>query len=114
MATKLKSKQGLKDYLLLLSSVGELSEARKEELLGQAAQGDSAAIRELVEAFLPRVLYWVAPRRGEAFSFQELIAIGNCALIETVKSYHGKPSDFDAKACLAVHAALDTAFKIGA
>ena len=114
MATKLKSKQGLKDYLLLLSTVGTLDEAGQAELLALAALGDTNAIREMVEAYLPKVLAWVSPRRGEAFSFQELIAIGNCALIESVKTYRGKPSQFEAKACQSVHAALDTAFKIGA
>jgi len=114
MAAKLKSRQGLKDYLLLLSRVEPLSPERQERLLNGAAMQDPAAVRELVEACLPRVLSWVSPRRGEALSFQELIAIGNCALIEAVKSYHGKSADFEARACLAVHAALDTAFKIGA
>ena len=114
MATKLKSKQGLKDYLLLLASLESLDEIRQAELLIQAEAGDPVAIREMVEAYLPKVLAWVSPRRGEALSFQELIALGNCALIETVKSYSGKSSQFESKACIAVHAALDTAFKIGA
>ena len=85
MATKLKSKQGLKDYLLLLSSVEIIDEARQAELLMRSEAGDPVAVRELVEAYLPKVLAWVSPRRGEALSFQELIALGNCALIETVK-----------------------------
>lgn len=114
MAAKLKSRQGLKDYLLLLSTVEGLDEARQAELLQGATFGDAASIRELVEAYLPRVLAWVSPRRGEALSFQELIAIGNCALIETVKSYKGDSRKFEGKACQAVHEALDTAFKIGA
>jgi DNA-directed RNA polymerase sigma subunit (sigma70/sigma32) len=114
MAVKLTSRQGLKDYLLLLGSLGELDEARRGILLKRSALGDAQAGRELVEAYLPRVLKWVAPRRGEALSFQELIAIGNCALIETVKSYRGDATKFDERACLAVHQALDTALKMGA
>ena len=112
MAVKLKSRQGLKDYLVLLSTLEPLGKAREAELLALSSQGDSAALRELVEGYLPRVLHWVAPRRGEALSFQELIAIGNCALIETAKAR--KNGNFEARACQAVHSALDTAFKIGA
>jgi DNA-directed RNA polymerase sigma subunit (sigma70/sigma32) len=112
MAAKLKSKQGLKDYLILLASLAPLGAEREAELLGLSRAGDAAALRELVEGYLPRVLHWVAPRRGEALSFQELIAIGNCALIDAAKAQTGGP--FEEKACLAVHAALDTALKLGA
>jgi DNA-directed RNA polymerase sigma subunit (sigma70/sigma32) len=114
MATKTRTKQGLKDYLLLLASIQPADPGRQAALLELAGRGDAAAIREMVEAYLPKVLAWCAPRRGEAMSFQELIAIGNCALIESVKNYRGRPADFEAKACLAVHAALDTALKMGA
>jgi len=113
MAAKLKS-QGLKEYLLLLASLEEPDPAAQEALLARSAKGDPEAVRAMVEAYLPKVLHWVSPRRGEAMSFQELIAIGNCALIEAVKSYQGPPADFESRACLAVHAALDTALKIGA
>ena len=114
MAAKLKSKEGLKDYLLLLSKVEPIDPVTQRNLLLQCSAGDPVAVREMVEAFLPRVLHWVAPRRGEAFSFQELIAIGNCALIEMVKNYKGDPAKFETRACMAVHAALDTALKMGA
>jgi hypothetical protein len=114
MAAKLKNAQGLKDYLLLLSTLVELGAEEAGELLLKSRMGDAAARRLLVEGMLPKVLRWVAPRRGEALSFQELLAIGNCALIETVKSHKGDPSRLDEAACLAVHAALDNALKMGA
>lgn len=114
MATKLKSKQGLKDYLVLLSQLRPVGPEAQAALLKRCAKGDAEAVREMTEAWLPKVLAWVSPRRGEALSFQELIALGNCALIETVKSYRGKCEDFESAACQAVHQALDTAFKIGA
>jgi DNA-directed RNA polymerase sigma subunit (sigma70/sigma32) len=112
MAAALKSKQGLKDYLLLLSSLGSLDARSQEALLQRCCAGDASAVRAVVEAYLPKVLQWVSPRRGEALSFQELIAIGNCALIETVKAYRGSSASFEAKACKNVHDALDTALKM--
>ena len=112
MAAVLKSKQGLKDYLTLLASLGQPDPQRQEMLLQRCSAGDSAAIREMVECHLPKVLQWVAPRRGEALSFQELIAIGNCALIEAVKAYRGPAAGFEAMACQHVLEALDTALKM--
>jgi DNA-directed RNA polymerase sigma subunit (sigma70/sigma32) len=112
MAAALKSKQGLKDYLILLNSVKTPNLDRQAELLQRCSAGDKSAQREMVEGYLPKVLHWVSSRRGGAFSFQELIAIGNCALIETVKAYHGDPMRFEAKACLYVQEALDTALKM--
>jgi len=110
----IKTKQGLKDYLLLLAKIQELDPAREAGLLAKCAEASAEAQRELVEAYLPKVLRWVAPRRGEALSFQELLAIGNCALIETVKGYRGDPARFEAAVCDAVHGSLDTALKMGA
>src|SRR5580698_5935378 len=96
MAAKLKSGQGLKDYLLLLSKVEALDSQEESRLLELSRQGDRDAIRQIVEAYLPKVIAWVSVRRGEGPNFQELISVGNCALIESVKAYRGIPEKFEA------------------
>lgn len=112
MAAKLKSRQGLKDYLLLLSTIGPLDSSREFQLLELSRHGDEEAVRQLVEAYLPQVLAWVSPRRGQALSFQELIAIGNCALIEAVKAYRGRPEKFKSAAQQGVDRAVEMALKM--
>jgi len=115
MASTLKKHQdGLKEYLGLMARVDRLSAHRKAGLLEASRSGDAGAYRELVEGYLPQVLGWVAPRRGEALSFQELIAIGNAALIESLKAYQGPAHGLDEAAQGAVHEALDAAFKLNA
>jgi DNA-directed RNA polymerase sigma subunit (sigma70/sigma32) len=109
-----KMKRGLKDYLLLLSTFPEPDAASLAERLRLSRQGDAGARRLLVESLLPKVLSWVSARRGEGLDFQELIALGNCAMIEFVKSYRGPVESLEDEACAAVLSALDTALKMGA
>ncbi len=109
-----KNQDGLKDYLALMAGVDRLSFHRKAGLLEASRCGDAGAYRELTEAYLPLVVSWVASRRGEALSFQELIGIGNAALMENLRNYQGPVQGLDEAAQGAVHEALDAAFKLNA
>lgn len=106
--------QALKDYLLLMASLEALGVDEQASLLLRLRKGDDRAARELVEGFLPKVVLWVAPRRGEGYSFQELIALGNSAVIECLQEYKGDAASLEAKVCQTVHDALDTALKLQA
>ena len=104
--------QALKDYLLLMASLEPLGLEEQADLLVKLRKGDAEALRVLVEGYLPKVLLLVAPRRGEGFSFQELIAIGNSAVIECLRDFKGAAAGLEDKVCQTVHDALDTAFKL--
>jgi DNA-directed RNA polymerase sigma subunit (sigma70/sigma32) len=110
--TNLKTRPGLKEYLQLMAMLQPLEDFELEALLEAKKQGDPKALRELTEAFLPSVLRLVSPRRGEGRSFQELISLGNCAVIECLRSYRGSYAALDARICQAVHDALDAALKM--
>lgn len=110
----IKASQGLKDYLVLMSSLEAVTPQEQSRLLSSYMGGEEGALRQLIEAFLPKVVVWVAPRRGGGYSFQELIAIGNCAVIETLKDWRGQAADLEEKIRKSVHEALDTAFKMNA
>ena len=110
--TNTKIKQGLKEYLLLMATLPQASASEREALLEAKKQGDPQALRELSESFLPDVVRLVSPRRGEGRSFQELISLGNCAVIECLRSYRGSAAALDARICQAVHDALDAALKM--
>src|SRR5262245_2965867 len=108
-----RASHALKDYLILMSSLTPMSAADRAVLLSRYQRGDQSALREMVESFLPKVILWVAPRRGEGRSFQELIAIGNSAVIATLKEFKGAPLQMEERVCQAVQDALDSALKLG-
>jgi DNA-directed RNA polymerase sigma subunit (sigma70/sigma32) len=116
MPSKLKTKEGLKDYLLLMNTLQAQQDMDAQELgrlLQDWKQGDEGAFRSLVEAFLPRVIAWVSPRRGEGPSFQDLIAMGNAAMMAGLKKAQaGDAGKLETKLCQAVHDALDSALKL--
>lgn len=114
MKTATRKGRELKDYLQLMAAMPAPESVEVEALLQGVRAGESAALRKLAEVWLPQVVAWVAPRRGEAASFQELIAIGNCALIETLKGYSGSVGRLEETLFEAVHDALDHALKLGA
>ena len=112
--TVYRTGQALKDYLLLMATLESLEPQEIAALLPKCKKGDQKALRELVENFLPKVVLWVAPRRGEGFSFQELIALGNSAVIECLHGYKGEAARLEDKVCETVQDALDTALKMQA
>jgi DNA-directed RNA polymerase sigma subunit (sigma70/sigma32) len=97
-----------------MASVQPLNARQEQRLLKAARGGDEASLRALVENYLPRVVHWVSPRRGGALSFQELIALGNCALMQTLGSWNGDPKGLADAAFLGVRGAIDEALKAGA
>ena len=114
MAADLKIKAGLKEYLQLMASLEPMTLEDQAEALAASQSGDRAAFRSLVEAQLPNVIRLVSGRRGEALSFQELIGLGNCAVLEAVKRYRGPIGGLETAVVAAVHDSLDNAFKLNA
>jgi hypothetical protein len=116
MPSKTKIKEGLKDYLLLMNTLQAqgMDSQDMERLMEDWRQGDEGAFRSLVEGFLPKVLGWVSPRRGEGQSFQELIALGNTAMMASLKKAQqlAGAGALEARLCQAVHDALDSALKL--
>ncbi len=79
-ATETKTDR-LKQYLNVMTQIKPLEEAQEKECLSQMAAGDEQARRHLVESFLPRVVAWVREYRGAGLRFDELIELGNQALV---------------------------------
>jgi RNA polymerase primary sigma factor len=81
------SSESLKKYLKEISRLPRIT-AEEERVLGaRIQQGDSAALRKLVEANLRFVVSYAKRYRGCGLSFLDLINEGNIGLIEAAKRF---------------------------
>ena len=78
----------LKDYLLCLQGLPRLQPQSEKTYIRRLVEQDDAEARQrLEENYLPRVLSWVAPYRGLGSDLDELIEIGNRALLKGLRRY---------------------------
>lgn len=71
----------LKKYLNVVAQIKPLAPSQEQECLALVAAGEEQARRLLVESYLPRVVSWVNPFRSGPLRFDELIELGNQALV---------------------------------
>jgi DNA-directed RNA polymerase sigma subunit (sigma70/sigma32) len=75
----------LPNYLNCMLHIPSLSPEDLEMAVQARACGDAWAARLLEERFLPKVVRWVHPYRGRGLEFQNLIELGNRALIKGLR-----------------------------
>lgn len=110
MKVQTRKLHSLKDYLLALSQLPRLEPLRESLLLEEAAAGHEEAARELVEAYLPKVVSLAATYRGRGLEFRALIEIANRGLFQAMKrSPEGEP--FERVVEREVQLVLEAAFK---
>jgi DNA-directed RNA polymerase sigma subunit (sigma70/sigma32) len=76
----------LKEYLGLMQHIRPLAPHQEKACLSLLQAGDHQARRHLVENYLPRVVSWVAPMRGQGLTFEELIEAGNQSVIRNLEA----------------------------
>ena len=81
LQTAEKQSTQLKQYLQVMAGLERLNLAQEKECLCKMASGDEDSRRRLVESYLPRVVAWAGEFRGGALRFEELIELGNQALV---------------------------------
>jgi RNA polymerase primary sigma factor len=77
----------LKLYLSQIARFPVYTEEREKELAAQAHQGDSEALRRLVESNLRFVVSYVKKYRGMGLGLLDLINEGNLGLIEAARRF---------------------------
>lgn len=93
---------------LFLNDVAGLTrlDERQQALLAQeAALGDEAAFRALVESCLPMVVAMAAGKRGRGLRLHALLATGNRALVQALRQ-GVEPGALEASLELALESAL--------
>jgi hypothetical protein len=75
----------IKDYLLCMQQIPPLGEEDLRMAVQARARGDAWAGRLLEERFLPQVVAWVQPYRGQGLELADLISQGNRALLRALR-----------------------------
>ncbi len=81
------SSESLKKYLKEISRLPRITAAEERTLGAQIKQGDTQALRKLVESNLRFVVSYAKRYRGCGLSFLDLINEGNIGLIEAAKRF---------------------------
>ena len=108
--TKINNESMLKEYLQAVSKLPRTGQEQRAVLLERWREGDSRAMRELMESFLPLVVALAAARRGLSLRFHELLENGNRALAAALRAFQGEAGDLEAVMLSAVEASLKRAW----